>query len=893
MTKYIVVKGARTNNLKNIDVDIPRGKITAIVGVSGAGKSSLAFDTIYAEGYLRYIESISPYIRQFLDKIEKPQVELIDGLPPAISFRHKKSVKNPRSIAATSLDIFDYLRILYAKIAEFSCPQCGTKIRKYSIDEILAELFANYEGKIDICFDYEGEIAFLVNRGYYFYIENGNKKKLDRSVKGKTIAVSIDSVEISPANKSRLFEALDRSLSFGKGTALIFYKGARILFPTELYCSRCNVHYPVPDEHLFSFNSPKGACPGCKGFGDIQELDLEAIFDKSISLAQGAVRPFNTRTAGYYKETLLEQAGERGIDIHKPLKYLSREDIDFLMAGDRQFEGINGFFEQVRRKSYKVQARVLLSRYTGCKKCPQCGGARFNEIARAFRIAGKNIAEFLALTSEEALAFMKGLNYREYEKKVTGDVFRDIETRLAYLIDCGLSYIELDRPGFTLSRGEYQRINLAFILGSTLSDSLLIIDQPAADLHPYDYAKLEKFLVNLKANDNTILLIEHNKDVVKYCDYVLELGPLSGVKGGEAVFSGTVNDFLGAAPLTITQKYFRQPIIIDKPVKNFKNWLYFKNAHTHNLKNFDFKIPRDAFTVIAGISGVGKTTLLYDEIYLKNKNVKDRAANNLSGIEDIVFIDPGAAGIKANTNAAGFFGFFSIIRELFAAQKESKISGFTPAHFSFNSPLGRCQQCMGKGYKEIEMQFLPAVKITCSECSGTAYNYDVLKIKYNGKNISEILDLTIDRFLEAVQQDFPAKARDMLSLIIENGLGYITLGQKIKTLAAGELQRIKLLKYLNMNKRNTLFLIDEPSFGLHYYDIEMVKNLIDKIIANHNTVAAAEHNMSLVCHADYIIELGYEGGSRGGYLVYQGTLPGIEKIATSVTAGYLEKNRKP
>lgn len=891
MSKYIIIKGAKTNNLKNIDVKIPRGKITAIVGISGAGKSSLAFDTIYAEGYLRYIESISPYIRQFLDKIEKPAVEQIDGLPPAISFKHKKPVKNPRSIVATSLDIFDYLRILYAKISDFFCPGCGEKIKKYSIDEILTELLNDYRGKIHVCFEYEGDIAFLVNRGYYFYMDKGEKKRIDHKVKGTSIPVLIDSVDVSEANKNRLFEAIDRSISFGKGTALIFYNGEKILFPAELYCARCEAYYPAPDEHLFSFNSPKGACPRCKGFGDIQELDRDSIFDKSRSLLEGAVLPFNTATTVHYKELMIGKAIERGIDLHRPLQELPKEAIDFLMTGDWEFKGIQGFFDRVKRKTYKVQARVLLSRYTSYKKCPECGGSRFNEVARSFKIKGKNLSEFLGYSIAEAYDFIKQLDYRQFAHKVSAEVFRDIESRLAYLIDSGLFYIELDRPGFTLSRGEYQRINLAFILGSTLSDSLLIIDQPSSDLHPFDYEKLQKFLLNLKANENTILLIDHNKDVVKFCDYVLELGPLSGVKGGEPVFFGTVSDFFnGKEPGTITQKYFNKPFVTGKKEKKIKQWLQFKNASTHNLKHFDFNIPMHAFTVICGVSGVGKTTLLYNEIYLKNKNLEDTGDNDLTGIKDIVFIDPGIAGIKSTTIAAGFFDFFLDIRELFAAQKESRLSGYTPGHFSFNSALGRCEQCKGKGHVEIEMQFLPPVQILCSDCMGKGYNYDVLKMKYKGKNISEILDLTINRFIDLVGSDFPLKKRDILSNIQENGLGYIKVGQKLNTLSAGELQRIKLLKYLNMNKTGTLFLIDEPSFGLHYHDIEMVKNLIDKILRNRNTVAAAEHNTSLIAYADYIIELGHEGGQKGGFLAFQGNLRDIKRIPDSITGAYLLKD---
>ncbi len=901
MDKFINIKGAGTNNLDQIDVAIPRGQISAILGVCGAGKNSLAFQTIYAEGYLRYIESISPYVRQFLDKIEKPVVERIDGLPPAIAFKQKKPARNPRSIVATSLDIFDYLRILYAKIANFSCPACGTAVKQFSIDEIITHIIDNFPGKIEVCFQYQGDVAFLVNRGYYFYLDNGQRKRIDPQVKDKTIPVLIDRIEVNTTNKSRLFEAVDKSISFGNGTALIFHEGQKHLFSSDLYCGQCDVHYPAPDEHLFSFNSPKGACPLCKGFGDIQEIDPHLVFDTTLTLLEGAVRPFNTPMTRLLKERMLAKARVRGIPLDQPLSQLSPGTLDFLMdgSGDWQFTGVKGYFDQVRKKSYKIQNRVLLSRYTSYKKCPRCHGSRFNETALAFSLHGKNIGQFLELTIGEAHDAICNLDPQIYADKISFDVFRDITARLSYLVESGLSYIELDRPSSTLSRGEYQRINLAFILGSTLSDSLVIIDQPSCDLHPHDYQKLIKYLMDLKSNGNTVLLVEHNREIIRACDYILELGPQSGENGGKVVFSGTRQEFFSpppGAPTTVSQHCFKKTVEIEKAPHHFTTWLEFENAATHNLKNIDFKIPLQAFTVITGVSGAGKTTLLYHEIYLK---YQQQLTNLVRGCEtqdirEVVFIEPGLSGLKSQTITAGFFNFYPALRELFASQKESQLCGYTPSHFSFNSALGRCESCSGKGYREIEMQFLPAVKVTCNACSGKGFNPEVLKIEYKSKNIREVLDMTVDRFIELVEgeKQFPAKAKEILHTIASYGLGDIRLGQPLKTLSAGELQRIKLLKYLHRKQRDTLFLVDEPCFGLHCSDIKTVKKLFGQIIENGGTVVAAEHNLDLIASADYIIELGHQGGKNGGYLVYQGLLDGLETCPGSTTAHYLKKNKK-
>ncbi len=789
MEKNIILSGIRTNNLKNIDVAIPLGKITAVVGVSGAGKSSLAFHTLYAEGYIRYIESISPYIRQFLDRIEKPDIDHIENLPPAIAFRQKKPSRNPRSIVATASDIFDYLRILYAKVADFYCPGCGRPVKKYSIDEIIGSLLDLPAGTLQVCFDYRGDISFLINRGYYLKVERGRKTEIDGRSRDLPIRVLVDELENRAENRSRIFEAVDNAMAMSQKAITVFHRRRMLHFPVVLFCPRCRQEYENPDESLFSFNSARGACPDCKGLGETD---------------------------------------------------------------------------------------------AGSGPCRRCNGSRFNRLATSFRIEGRTIADLLALTVSQAQAMIQALDRSAYCHRISHEVFEEITVKLQYLLDSRLHYIHLNRPTSTLSKGEYQRINLAFILGSTLSDSLLIVDQPSADLHPSDYSKLESFLKKLIENGNTVVLVEHNPQIVGLADHVIELGPGAGVDGGRILYAGSKEEFIGSRS-TVSPRYIGRAAALTGVKKVREDSWSFVDAGSHNLKHFDFRIVRRAFTVVVGVSGAGKSTLLYDEIYLKNRSV-------IAGRE-IVYLDPSVGSSRGSTNVAGYFDIFSGLRDFFADLKQSRLLGYLPGHFSFHSPLGRCPECRGRGYLEIEMQFLPAVRSVCGHCRGSGFAPDILKISHRNKNIAAVLDLTVNEFLRDFADDIP-QLRPALEHLRDNDMGYLQLGEKISCLSAGELQKLKLLKYLNQEKKDALFLLDEPSLGLHARDIDVVIKLFGRLLQSRNTIVAAEHHLALIASADHVIELGPEGGDKGGYLLFNGTPAAMTRDTGSLTGKYLKKYLK-
>jgi len=880
---WIRVRGARTHNLRDLDLDIPRGRIVALVGVSGAGKSSLALHTLYAEGYSRYMESISPYIRQFLDKLARPQVDEISGLPPAVAVRYRGQARNPRSTVATSIDLYDYFRILFARGAHFSCPGCGRPLRRWTVDEIVKDIMKNPGERVCLGFDYRGEIPFLVNRGYYFQLVDGKTQRLDALAADRDIQVLLDELDVSRGQRERLFEAVDRAISLGRDRVVTIQRGETIFYPTRLHCPHCRATYTEPDENLFSFNSPRGACPHCRGYGDILEPDPDKVFDTGLSLEEGAIRPLRSSIHRSFLDRILAAAGDRGIDVKKPLKDLSKSDRDLLMWGDTGFPGVEQWFRFYRTKRYKVQARALLSRYSTYRPCPECGGTRLNPEALAYTVKDRNLGELAALSIHEAKQFFDHLDPEELSGRVTDDVFREIRGRLEYLVRSGLGYIELNRLTFTLSRGEHQRLNMAFILGSTLSDSLLILDQPSADLHPAESRRIAGFLEGLRDAGNTVVMVEHDADMIKRADWVIELGPGAGDSGGRLVFSGLLKEYI-AKRGTLAPRFAGLSSVASRRKQFSRGELAFYDLSAHNLKGFAIQLPRGGLTMICGVSGAGKTSLLRDE--LGGRQPLPEA------ITSVEYVDPRVPAAASRSGVAAFMGIVRRIREWYAAQPTAGRLGYTASHFSSHSPRGRCVSCRGRGGREVEMQFLPAVWIPCDGCGGSGLKPEVLKIRARGLNIVELLNLTIESAARTLQTHLP-RVGEILSSLNENGLGYLRLSQPLSAMSDGERQRLKLCRHLIRGNGETLYLIDDPSCGLHSLDLEKVLDLFRRLTALGHTVVVADQNMELLSRCDWVIELGPGGGDQGGDLLFQGTLGDFLDRGDTLTARELKKKYRP
>jgi excinuclease ABC subunit A len=912
MDKFIEIVGARSHNLKNIDCKIPRGKITTITGVSGSGKSTLAFDTLFAEGQRRYVESLSTYARQFLEKMDRPDVEAIHGIPPAIAIEQRNTVKNARSTVGTASEIYDYLRLLFAKIGEVFCPECHIKVSGDTVEGVVEQLLGEYKGRkililtrilMENVEEIDSTIKGFIKNGYYRIWEDG--EILDLTTLSPPhfenrphLLLLIDRIISEEKNRSRLAEAIQSGFELGKGKVeVIDENGKKISFNRTFSCNRCGRNFSEPEPLLFSFNSPIGACPVCQGFGRVIGIDWQKVIpDPTKTLKQKPFAPWNTPGYEDIYDYLWDACRRYRIPIQKPFAELPPEQKDILLNGKDEFIGLKGFFDWMEGKRYKVHYRVFLSKYRAYTPCPTCHNTRLKQEALHVRLAEKNISELCEMPISELQAFFRTLPIKDFQKKVAERLLKEIMDRIGFMIDVGLGYLTLSRQTRTLSSGEYQRITLARALGSALTDTLYVLDEPSIGLHARDTHRLLQALLQLRERGNTVVVVEHDPDMIKASDSVIDLGPGAGRNGGQIVFQGDVKTLL-KNPDSITARYLRDGNPSLKwPSKKPVGWIEIHNAREHNLKGIDVRIPLGVMVCITGVSGAGKTTLVHNILYAGvkgngNSDFEKGAFDSIEGLnqlDDIILVDQSPIGKSLRSNPATYIKVFSEIRDLFAHTREAKRNGLKPRHFSFNTEGGRCEACQGAGIQILDMQFLEDVIITCEVCEGKRFRSEVLKIQYHDKNISDVLNMTVDEALEFF------KGRDRiiskLQILRDVGLGYLALGQSTNTLSGGESQRLKLAQHIGQTrKERSLFIFDEPTTGLHMADVDLLLKTYQKLLSRGHSIIVIEHNLDLVRYADYIIDLGPEGGDQGGRIVVEGNLEKVMASKQSYTGEFLRK----
>jgi len=972
LTDQIIIRGARTHNLKNIDCAIPHGTLAVVSGVSGSGKSSLAFDTVYAEGQRRYVESLSAYARQFLERIEKPDVDLIDGLAPAIAIKQKNSTRNPRSTVATATEIYDYMRLLWARCGVVHCVVCDGVVKRDTVDEIAEAVLALGEGtRLHAIFPVTPssrpapaaetapeEAEKPARRGRKPAKKPGEKKDespltdalkerltdlrkrgFNRLYQGGRIFefstpeslleinfalpvfVLVDRIVVSPENRARIVDAAE--IGYREVGEILFeivprepeeIERERLRFSAAFECKNCHRLYREPEPRLFSFNNPFGACPRCQGFGNTIDFDLDLIIpDKSKTLDQGAIDPWNRPKYRSYFTELKKAAKQGGIPMDVPWYDLTPDQQEFVLDGRDGFIGVHGFFEFLERKKYKLHVRVMLSKYRGYALCPECKGQRLRAEARAVRIGDgkctKNICEAAALTIRTAKEFFEGVELTPMQQEIAGSILHEIQQRLHFLDAVGLDYLTLDRLASTLSGGESQRIQLATSLGSQLVGALYVLDEPSIGLHTRDTAKLIRILEDLRDLGNTILVVEHDPDVIRSADYLLDLGPGAGEFGGRVLAAGTVDE-VERNPDSLTGKYLSGQLTIPIPTRRRepggpKDWVRLKGARANNLRGLDVELPLGLLVCITGVSGSGKSTLVHDVLYRVishhlGKTEGGDPANvyrEIKGAErlnDIVLVDQAPIGRTPRSNPVTYIKAFDAIRDLFAAQPEAQRRGYSAGHFSFNVPGGRCDVCDGDGTVTVEMQFLADVELPCEECSGTRYKASVLEVRYKNKNIHEVLQMTVKEALRFFAGQ--NKIVEKLAVLDEVGLGYVRLGQSATTLSGGEAQRVKLAAHLASVRANgagrqsrVMYILDEPTTGLHFDDVSKLLTAFRKLIDGGGSLVVIEHNLDVIKSADWVIDLGPEGGSAGGQIVAAGTPEHIAQNEFSHTGYWLNK----
>jgi len=919
----ITIKGARVNNLKNVDLTIPRNRLIVITGLSGSGKSSLAFDTIYAEGQRRYVESLSAYARQFLGKMHKPEADYIKGLPPAIAIEQKVNTRNPRSTVGTSTEIYDYLRLLFARTGHTFSPVSGCEVRRHSVSDVVDAALAYPEGtRIAIT----SPLSMPEGRSFAAHLDILGKGGYSRLYKdGRFVGFSeitdnpgahpvndgyellVDRLAVSndPDEITRMADSVQTAFYEGNDTcSLIAWTDGtphRHEFSTRFEAD--GISFLQPSDLLFNFNNPYGACPRCEGFGRCIGIDERLVIpNPALSVYDNAVACWRGEKMGEWKNAFIHMAAQTGFPIHRPYCDLTQAQKDLLWHGGKGFEGIDGFFRMVEQNQYKVQYRVMLARYRGKTLCPVCHGNRLRPEASYVKIAGKTISDLVKMPVSDLKAWFDNLRLSEHDAAVARRLLAEITSRLSFLIDVGLEYLTLDRLSSTLSGGESQRINLATSLGSSLMGSLYILDEPSIGLHSRDTQKLIGVLRRLQEIGNTVIVVEHDEEIMEAADWIIDVGPKAGRLGGEIVYEGPL-DGIGGADNSYTAKYLSHRMQIPVPAhrRKWSSYIEVKGAREHNLKDIDVKFPLGVLTVVTGVSGSGKSTLVRDILYramlreLGEASDAPGAFKSLSGdtgrIRAIEFVDQNPIGKSSRSNAATYLKAYDEIRALYADQQSARQMGFTPAYFSFNAEGGRCEECKGEGKITIEMQFMADITIPCEACGGKRFKRDVLEIEYRGKNIHDILEMTVNQAIEFFSESHGSTEKKIvrrLKPLQEVGLGYIKLGQSSSTLSGGENQRVKLAYFLSLDKpAPTLFIFDEPTTGLHFHDINLLMDSFNRLIAQGHTVIIIEHNMDVIKCADHIIDLGPEGGEAGGSLVAQGTPEQVAQSESSHTARYL------
>ena len=916
----IIIKGAKLHNLKNIDVVIPRNKLVVITGLSGSGKSSLAFDTLYAEGQRRYVESLSSYARQFLGRLNKPKVDYIKGIAPAIAIEQKVNSTNPRSTVGTSTEIYDYLKLLFARIGRTYSPISGNEVKKNTVSDVLNYIIQFPEGErllllapihLENGREMTDKLKVLQQQGYSRIMVNNIVLRIDEA---NTINESIhdiflvvDRIIIKDEEdfQNRLADAIQTAFFEGKGACIVENLSN---ISTRLFSNKFEldgITFLEPNVHLFSFNNPYGACPKCEGYGDIVGIDDDLVTpNTALSVYENAIFPWRGESMSWYRDQLVNNSHKFNFPIHKPFFELTPEQKQLIWDGNQYFEGLNAFFAELESKAYKIQNRVMLSRYRGKTKCKTCNGKRLRKEANYIKISGATITDLVEMPLNKLANFFNQLELNDHDNQIANRLLKEINNRLSFLAHVGLDYLTLNRKSNTLSGGESQRINLATSLGSSLVGSMYILDEPSIGLHPKDTERLIYVLKSLRDLGNTVIVVEHDEDIMKAADGIIDIGPEAGTLGGHVVANGTYADILASDSLTAQYLNGKLQIKIPEIRRTSKYYIDIKGARENNLKNIDVRFPLGMLTVITGVSGSGKSTLVKKILYpALQKRLTDfgdkpgqfsRIEGHFSNVNHIEFVDQNPIGRSSRSNPVTYIKAYDDIRALYSNQKLSTIRNYQAKHFSFNVDGGRCETCKGEGEVTIEMQFMADVHLECETCKGKRFKKEVLEVTFGGKNIDDILNMTIDDAIAFFEINKQPKIKSKLQPLQDVGLGYVTLGQSSSTLSGGEAQRIKLASFLGKGnkKEKTLFIFDEPTTGLHFHDIQKLLKSFNALIENGHSIIVVEHNLELIKCADYIIDLGPTGGELGGYIVAAGTPEDLIKIKTSETGKYLKEKLK-